>query len=140
MSEFGFEPGSESESFEGLIRVTVGDEEYEIGPDRASLFTFLGKRAMYDHVFIQLDKDDDDTDDDDIGRGKTITGVYVFSSLRPTMYEQMRDYMMDYDFPLHLNQREVADCDIAAYDDMVDREMADLEDVDTVPNEWLGGE
>lgn len=127
MSEFGFEPEPESESYEALMRVTIGDEEYEIGPDQASLFTFLGKRAMYDHVFLQLNQDDDGT----------ATGAYVFSSLRPAMYEEMRDYMMDYDFPLHLNLREVAECDIAAYDDMVDRETKDLEDVDTVPAEWL---
>lgn len=127
MSEFEFEPGSESEPFEGLMHVTIGDEEHEIGPDQASLFTFLGKRAMYDHVFVQLNLEDDGT----------ATGAYVFASLRPTMYEEMRDFMMDYDFPLHLNLREVAECDIAAYDDMVDREAQDLEQIDTVPAEWL---
>lgn len=127
MSEFGFEPGSESESSEGLLHASINGEEYEIGPNDASLFTFIGKRALYDHVFIQLDEED----------GGKVTGVYVFSSLRPAVYELMRDHMMDYDYPLHLNLQEVADCDVAAYDSMVDDEMTDLEQINTIPTEWL---
>lgn len=94
--------------------------EFEATRDNATLFRFMGALAVYDHIFFVRDE----------GRG---VGTYLFK-LTPE-YERAADYMMDNDYPAHINLREVPHCDRDAYDKMLTKYASVSEG--GVPAEWL---
>lgn len=87
--------------------------------DNTSIFRFMGALALYDHIFVVTDPEKNQ-------------GTYIFRS-HPS-YEQMADYMMDNDFVAHINLRSVAECDVEAFDKMVARDVAEVEE--GVPEGW----
>lgn len=115
-----------SEKFEPLedepaMLITVGEGRFEATPVNTSLFSYLGRIACYSHVFMHTgDKDE-----------KTMIGTYVFAS--HTIYEEMVEYMIENDYPLHVNLREVANCDINAYNSFIEQQ---LDDTDCIPEDW----
>lgn len=115
---------NEPELDEPAMYLTFCGEEYEVTRDDAALFMYMGKLALYNHIFIALEVDEDDED--------APAEAYIFSMNE--QYEAVRDFMMDNDYPMHANLRYVADCDLDAYDEMIKRAV---KDIDTVPEEWL---
>lgn len=99
--------------------------EFEATPENTSLFNFLGHLACYNHVFIQLGDEDEET----------MTGTYVFST--HPVYRQMAEYMMQNGYPMHLNLRQVAECDQNAFNRMVEQQASTLDDE---LDQLLGGE
>jgi len=90
----------------------------EVRMDRynSALFTFIGRNALGEdlslrnHVFFTYKENDKDM------------MSYIFP-MSP-VYEELEDFMYEYDFPLHLNLTEVQDCDEQAYQLMIDKQMA----------------
>lgn len=68
------------------------------------LYTFLGKLAVYDHVFYT---------------GQEDNSCYIFSFVEG--YEELRDHMLEENYPAYLNQTEVAQVDLDAYDRIIQR-------------------
>ena len=88
--------------------------------DNTSLFTHLGRYAIYDHIFVVTDEHSN-------------VGSYIFSSHKA--YEPMSEYMWENDYPMHLNLTEAAKCDIKAWNLMVHEDAEhDLEA--GIPEEW----
>src|SRR5690349_1046612 len=102
------------------IKITTEAGETLIAtPENASLFRHIGESAMYDHVFI-VDEEESH-------------GYYVFPFSRS--FETIADYMIENGFPLHLNQREAAECDRKAYDGAVDRMTREVDNWE-IPADW----
>lgn len=119
------------------LMLNFGDgREFEMRPDNATLYTFLGETALKggikfnnesaNHVFLQTGEQDDET----------MTGTYVFSTAES--YAPLANFMVEHDYPMVLNRREVPACDMEAYLRMVDQTASNAEIPDEIPD-WLGG-
>ena len=97
--------------------------DFEATRDNTSLFRHLGKYAIYDHVFIVTNEEES-------------RGTYVFSVHHT--FEQMANYMAENRYPMHLNLTEAAQCDIDAWERMIQLDVES--DGDFVPEEWQDGE
>ncbi len=80
------------------------------------MYTHLGHLACYDHAFI--------TRDDEMG-------FYVFNFVGG--YPELKQFMLENDFPAYLNQTEVSQVDIDAFDRIVQRSA---QVPDEVPGDW----
>ena len=95
--------------------------EFEATPENTSLFNHIGRHALYDHIYFVRDEA--------AGRGS-----YLFS-LHPN-FNEAKDYMLENQYPAHLNLREVAECDVDAFNFMLHKDATpELEN--GVPKEWL---
>ena len=101
----------------------------EIRMDRSNsaLFTFLGRNAMGEdlslrnHVFVHYQQDEKDR--------------YSYIFRRSPVFEDLQEFMLEYDFPQHLNLPELAECDEEAYQMMIDKEVDDQQF--DLPDNWL---
>lgn len=106
---------------EPSMKIGFPDGEFDATRENTSLFTFMGKLALYNHVFFVKDEEEG-------------IGSFLFS-LHPS-YKEISDYMVEHQYPSHINLQEVAECDMDAYEDMIHEYTApDLEG--GVPDEWL---
>lgn len=96
----------------------VNGERFESTRDNTSLYTFLGQ-AAFNHIFVVASEDPP-------------AGFYVWS--HQNGYDEMEDYMVTNDYPMHLNAQEVSHGDRQAYDEHI-KEMCD--DLESVPSEWV---
>ena len=121
------------------LTLTFGDgNEFECTPDNTTLFTFLGKTALggisidsgrFNHVFFQTGEEDEET----------MTGTYMFRTDRnEETFDTVVSHIAEFDYPMVLNRREVPECDIRAYNNMIkNRAKAELEDLDDFfPESW----
>ena len=107
---------------EPAMNLRINGAEFKATRDNTSLFTFFGRRALYDHIFIQTGSEDN----------STVYGAYIFSNAEG--YVDMVDYMVTNEYPQHVALREVAECDIKAFDQS---QLGDLRETDTIPEDWL---
>ena len=97
--------------------IQTGDGDFESTPMNTSLFNFTGRLAMYDHVFFNTDGN---------------SGIYLFNQHHS--YQEVADFMIEHEYPMHLFLTHVAECDLNAFDSMVKQDVNDLEK--GVPDEW----
>lgn len=103
---------------EPLARLNIGNgETFEARRDTAELWTFLGRAAIYNHVYCF------ETIDNEVQQS-----FYIFDFVDG--YEELVAYMLANEYPMHLFQREPLRSDIEAY------ERAALRDLDNTPD-WL---
>lgn len=108
-------PKNRDNDAEKSIVINLGDEDFEITPRNATLFTFLGQNALYNHVFIQTGQEEE-------GR---IAGTYLFSDIDG--FPKLRKLMRQLHFPAVLDMPDVAECDMEAFDLHVHHMTEDLE-------------
>ena len=112
---------------EGLPKMRLGlsGGEFEATPENSHLYTFMGRLAMYNHIFLVTSE----------GEG-TISGTYLFNQIHTSqeVFDELSDFMIANDYHTDLNRREVPDCDVKAYDDTVVGMTEDLGD--TIPEGW----
>jgi hypothetical protein len=111
---------------EPSIRINLGDKKFEMTRENSFLYTFLGRAALYNHVFLQRD-------DLPPVEGGQLTGTYIFEDLtrNGNIYARLAQMMQEKDFPQYLNHKEPAQCDMDAYMLAATRDLSD-----TVPEEW----
>lgn len=96
--------------------------DFEATPENTSLYLYLGSLACYSNVFLQ------GTDPE-----QPKAGSFVFA--HSPAFEDIRDFMLENEYPAHVNLREVPDCDVEAFDRMVGMNTSDIGD--SIPDEWL---
>lgn len=113
---------------EPAIGINLGDTRFEMTRRNTFLYTFLGKAALYNHVFLKRD-DMPATDDGNI------IGTYLFETALPQngIWDKLKSTLQENDYPQYLNHAEASDTDIRAYIETVTK---DLESTDTVPEDW----
>ena len=95
-------------------------EEFEATRDNTTLFQFFGHLAIYDHVFIETGLED-----------STPTGMYLFQNQE--IWRDLVDYIVTNEYPQHVALREVAQCDMDAFDRTM---FGDVRHMDSFPPEW----
>lgn len=124
-------PESRIPEDEPYARLEMNGGEVLMTPDNGYLFTFVGKTALSDgtildssalnHVFVRYNTAED---------GREI-GSYIFSHNQA--FQALADYMQENGFTAHVNLREVAECDLDAYENSLANEARDL---DFLPDDW----
>lgn len=79
--------------------------EFEARPDNSHLYTFMGRLALYNHVFCF-----------DVQDGEVQQSFYIFQSVDTDGYNELEKYMIDNYYPAHLNLREVSGNDASAHE------------------------
>lgn len=110
-----------------VIRLKGGDTEYELTPENSALYVFLGRLACYSHVFMETARTDDQ---------KRRIGNYIFSN--HSVFNEIANFMSSRGYPMHVNLREVEQCDIDAFDSFISQQAGDIGD--TIPNEFFDDE
>lgn len=111
-----------------LILNMADDTEIRMDRGNSALFTFVGKTALggdnclRNHVFVRIEQEE------------TTYGTYIFA--RNPVFNEIVSYMLQNDFPAHLNMLEVAECDERAYQLMLDQEMKGETIEDFLPDDW----
>lgn len=95
------------------IETSAGDE-LEMRRENTKLYTFLGKLAVYDHIFHNVSKNE---------------GVYLFNFVNE--FPAMREYMIRSKYPAIINMVEVPEHDINAY------VRSAMGDIDEIPEDWF---
>lgn len=120
------------------LRLNLGGNEFEARPDNTTLFTFLGRSAIrgvemdhhrLNHVFFQTGEEDEGT----------LSGSYVFrTDKNEETFDTIVGHIVEHDYPMMLNRRDVPECDVNAYFNMLDlkatEEAGDLGDF--LPEGW----
>lgn len=107
------------------MQLMLNTGEFRATRDNTTLFQYFGRLAIYDHIFVQTGNEDE----------STMLGAYIFSNF--PHWTDMVDYMVTNEYPQHVCLRQVAECDMAAFDRA---NLGDLAETDGVPEEWLDGE
>lgn len=94
--------------------------EFEATRDNTVLFKHMGRLAIYDHVFFI--------------REESGMGTYLFSH-HPN-FEHVSEWLIENEYPVHLNLRRVAECDKEAFENALHRE-ATLELESGIPDDWV---
>lgn len=106
---------------EPVMRLELTDgEEFHATRENSFLFRFAGHLTMYDHVFFLRDEEEN-------------SGIYIFSA--NPVFPDIVEYMTNNGYELHLNLREVAECDQDAFNRMIEKDTAPELDAG-VPEDW----
>jgi len=115
------------------LEINLNGEEFVLTRYNTTLFTFWGRVMLrdyeldaknFDHVFIR-------TSDEDAER---LRGGYLFR--HHPMFKKLAKLATEHAFPGVLNQTDIPECDVRAYEDYA---FGDLASTDTVPEDWLNG-
>ena len=105
--------------YEPQLRILSANYEvHSYDREHAFLYTHVGQLACYDHVFL-LDVEEDGSE----------TGQYMWKS--DPAYEDSKQFMIDNEFPLHMNLPDVTEEDKEIFDWHF---LADASD--TMPEGW----
>ena len=108
---------------EPIARLGLPDgETFEARRDTATLWTFLGRLAIYNHIHCH------ETDGEEVKQS-----FYIFNFVEG--YDRLAAYMAENNYPMILNQTEVSVTDQEAYDRAVRATFGDIGDY--VPDEWI---
>lgn len=113
---------------EPVIGINIGETRFEMTRRNTFLYTFLGKAALYNHVFLKRD------DLPETGDGN-ILGTYIFKDLTPNqeVWNRLESTLKENEYPQYLNHAEASEVDIRAY---METATSDLKNNDTVPEDW----
>lgn len=102
------------------LKLTMNGQEIECNRENTAMFTFLGNLAIYDHIFVLMDEENN-------------SGAYLFKE-NQQQWQEMAGFIIEYQFPMHLNMTEVAECDRNAFDATM---FHDLAGMPSFPQEWV---
>ena len=100
-----------------------GGDKYEVGRQSASIFSYLGELAVYNHIFIVTE----------VKESESYEGIYIFNQL--SVYAKVFKFMVDNRYPPHYDIGEVGQCDLDAFDKMIKQEASDIGN--TIPDGWV---
>ncbi len=103
---------------EPVAKLTLPNGEiFEARRDTASLYTFMGSLAVYNHVFCY-----------EVKENEVEQSFYIFDFIGG--YKTLAKYMKKNDYPAHINLPEISKSDTEAY------ERAVMRDINTLPD-WM---
>ena len=95
-------------------------ETFEVKRDTASLYTFMGALAIYNHVYCY------DVKDQEVQQS-----FYIFNFVKG--YNELAEYMQQNEYTQHLNLPEISRSDKEAYERAA---LHDLYTTDSFPGGW----
>lgn len=106
------------------MKLNLPNGTFEATPENSTLFTFVGHLASRSHVFLLTGEVNNDV----------MTGSYIFEA--SGAFDSMHEFMIQNEYPMHLNLREIAQCDEDAYNQYVDKVVTSAAVDDFVPSDW----
>jgi len=100
------------------LELTINGQEVLATRHNTAMFTFLGDLACYDHVFICVNEEEG-------------SGAYLFKNQQ--IWRDLAGFIMENQFPMHLNLPEVAECDVDAFNGTF---YGDIRHMDSFPADW----
>lgn len=101
------------------MKFRINGEKFKPTPENTTLYTFAGQ-AMFNHVFLQLNKE-----------GEEVSGAYIFAPSEA--FNALARLVIEKDYPMVLNMREVPECDQRAF---FNANLEDLASMDSFPEDW----
>ena len=98
-------------------------ETFEARRDTATLYSFLGSLAIFNHIYCHEMSEDGN---------EVAQSFYIFSHVDG--YDRLARYMVENNYPMILNQTEVSKTDQEAY---IRSATSDLNRLSHIPDEWL---
>ena len=115
---------------EDTMNITMNGEPFTITRYNTSIYTFWGVVALsdgyeidgefLDHAFIMVQRE-------------PLRGAFLFEG--HILFEKVFNFAVENDYPSYLNQTEVPDSDIMAYERFM---FGDIRKLDHVPEDWVG--
>ena len=106
---------------EPVAKLTLPNgETFEARRDTASLYTFMGKLAIYNHVYCY-----------DVRDNEVQQSFYVFNFVNG--YQELSEYMKENEYPQHLNLPEISRSDVEAFERA---SLHDLATMDSFHEDW----
>ena len=102
------------------LELHINGQEFLATRENTTMFTFLGELAIYDHIFIERGMEE-----------STPVGAYLFKN--QNVWKDLAMFIMENQYPMHLNLTEVAECDRDAFDHTM---FPDIRNMDSFPQEW----
>lgn len=106
---------------EPALELTMNGEKIIANRHNTAMFTFLGELAVYDHIFVLTDEE-------------TNSGAYLFKN--QDVWKELAGFLIEHEFPMHLNMDEVAECDRNAFDATM---YGDIRSNKSFPQGWVDG-
>lgn len=103
------------------LELTMNGEKIIATPENTTLFAFIGELAVYDHVFIAYTEEE-----------SSMTGAYLFKNQE--VWHDLVDFMVTNEYPQHVCLREVAQCDVDAFEATM---YPDVRHNASFPQEWV---
>lgn len=125
MERLEWQPNKEERQNAPNIKFICALGKYALRPWNTSLFTYRPEHGMnqYNHIF-HFTKDE---------KGLYIPEHYIETKEYQTEYKKMEEYMLENNYPAHLNLTEVATSDIRIIHSLM---VSELNHIDTVPEGW----
>lgn len=101
---------------EAFNTIRVGNNEIECTQENTSLYTHLGKYALYDHVFIASDEK---------------SGAYVWRG--HSQYDELEDQCVTNDCLMIMNRKEPYEGDVAVY---LRHALEDADQLEIMVEKW----
>lgn len=106
------------------IEISINGEPFKVNRENTVLFTFIGKLAVFNHVFLMVDEEREES---------SVKGGYLFAG--QPCYEELRAFVEENNYPQHINMNEVADCDRDAWETMFQATQKGQKVIDTTATE-----
>ena len=103
------------------MRIHLGSEIINTSPENTTLFTFAGRLATYNYVYVE--------------NGKQFSHVFEKTKQYAGLYAKLTEEIMQNEYSMHLNNQTVEDSTIAQYNRVSMREAQNIPD--TFPIDWL---
>lgn len=103
------------------LEITLNGEAIIATPENTTLFAFIGELAVYDHVFIQTGMEE-----------SYPMGAYLFKN--QDIWHDLVDFMVTNEYPQHVCMRDVAQCDVDAFEHTM---YGDVRHEASFPQEWV---
>lgn len=115
---------SSQDEQEPKFGINLGDTHFEMTRRNTYLYTFMGKMALYDHVFLKRDDIPRNADGNQLG-------TYLFKeALRKELWERLESTLLENKYPAYLNHEEPSESDKASF------MLTVLKDIDDIPD-WM---
>jgi len=112
-------------SDEPAIRLRFdNDEEFIATPHNAELYRYAGEMVSRSHVFLTRERE-----------GHRLMGSFIFSF--SNVFPQLSQFLIDNDYPVHLNLQGVNPTDEAAYQTAISQIAEGEASDDFVPEGWV---
>lgn len=112
---------------EDVLNIRIDGKPFEVNRFNTSIFTFIGSNAIKDHVFLAFEPTETGA-----------MGTHIWEYFQEEAYLAIAGVALEYDYPMHLNLNEIAECDEDAWEAAIKASTTDVGDF--IPDDFKLGD
>lgn len=105
------------------MEIRLNGELFTPDGKNMALYHYSGELACFNHIFLEQSRNDE---------LQQAYGGFVWSD--DPGFRQLHEFIVEYEYPLHLNQKEVKPSDEAAW---AEKHIHDLNEWQALPPDWV---